>query len=205
MVLLIDSTNAKRRQREIRQTQRVRKSVFVDRLHWNVPVVDGEYEIDQYDTDDAVYLTNIDRASGDHLASVRLLPTTGPYVLGDLFPSLCEGDPPSEPQTWEITRLCTTPGLDREIAAKARHKLAVALVEYGLLHGIERYVCVIGVEHISALIAPGWKSTPLGPPQLIDGAWLGAFALGIAPATLDLMTLRWGGRLPVLRTELVAA
>ena len=35
---------------------RDRKKIFVDALKWDVPVVDGQYEIDQFDTDDAIYL-----------------------------------------------------------------------------------------------------------------------------------------------------
>nr|WP_298188955.1 acyl-homoserine-lactone synthase [Novosphingobium sp.] len=32
-----------------------RKAVFVDLLGWNVPVVDGKYEVDQFDTPSARY------------------------------------------------------------------------------------------------------------------------------------------------------
>ncbi len=198
MVLQIDRTNASDYEALLNEMHRVRKAVFVDRLGWDVPVVEGEYEIDQFDTENAVYLINIDEATGQHLASVRLLSSTKPNVLTDIFAALCQGGPPNSSDTWEITRLCTSPGLPRDVAARARHKLAVALVEYGLLHGICRYTCVIEVQNIPTLIAPGWCCNPLGPPKTINGAMLGAFALSIVPTTLDLMVERWGGSLPVL-------
>lgn len=176
----------------------VRKAVFVDQLGWDVPVIDGHYEVDQFDTDEAVYLINFDPETGKHLASVRLLPTTRAHILGDLFPQLCVEEPLRDEETWEITRLCTTPGLDRVVAAKARHKLAVALVEHALLHGITRYVIVIEIHHLSALIAPGWRYRPLGPPTQVGAQMLGAFELGITPTTLELMRARWGGEYPVL-------
>ena len=34
-----------------------RKRVFIDLLHWDVPVVNGRYEIDEFDGIDTVYLT----------------------------------------------------------------------------------------------------------------------------------------------------
>jgi N-acyl-L-homoserine lactone synthetase len=198
MVLLVDRTNAGEHGEVLHEMHRVRKAVFVDRLKWDVPVVDNEREIDQFDTENAVYLVNIDEATGRHLASVRLLSSTGPHVLGDIFAELCQGGPPNSSDTWEITRLCTSPGLPHEIAARARHKLAVALVEYAVLHAIRRYTCVIEVQHIPSLIAPGWCCNPLGPPKEFNGVLLGAFALSIVPTTLELMVKRWGGALPVL-------
>ena len=61
---------------------RDRKTVFVDRLGWQVPVVNGDLEIDQFDGDDAIYLIAVDEAGG-HAGSLRLLPTAGPHLLAD--------------------------------------------------------------------------------------------------------------------------
>lgn len=44
-----------------------RKRVFVDLLGWNVPVVAGRYEIDQFDDGHARYLV-LTTATGDHLS-----------------------------------------------------------------------------------------------------------------------------------------
>lgn len=68
-----------------------RKRVFVDLLRWDVPVLVGRYEIDQFDNDCAVYIVIAD-AEGEHLASVRLLPTCRDHILGTIFPELCEGE-----------------------------------------------------------------------------------------------------------------
>jgi acyl-homoserine lactone synthase len=198
MVLLVDRSNAAQHQALLDQMHRVRKQVFVDRRKWPLPVIDGQFEIDQYDTEHAIYLINEDKATGEHLASVRLLSSARPYLMGDIFPGLCQDGAPRCADTWEITRLCNTPGLERERARKARHKLAVALVEYAVLHGITRYTCMIEVANIPTLIAPGWCSTPLGPPKEIDGELVGAFSLAMSPTTLQLMIERWGGAFPVL-------
>lgn len=49
-----------------------RKRLFVDLFGWDVPVVDGNYEIDQFDNVHTVYLIASDE-NGGHAASIRLL------------------------------------------------------------------------------------------------------------------------------------
>src|SRR3546814_10670155 len=83
---------------------RDRKRQFVDQFGWDVPVVAGQYEFDQYDGDDADYLIAVD-GEGGHAGSMRLLPTIGPHLLADHFAGLCEGDIPGGPHVMEITRL----------------------------------------------------------------------------------------------------
>jgi N-acyl-L-homoserine lactone synthetase len=198
MVLVLDATTSFRHSAVRQDMHRVRKVVFVDRLQWRVPVVDGEYEIDEYDAGGAVYLIAVDRETGEHLASVRLLPSTEPHILGDFYDSLCEGGAPRCSEVWEISRLCATPGLPRDRELRARHKISTALIEYGLLHGITRYTCVLNVEWLPTLLAPGWPCEPLGPPKSIAGELLGAFAISISAATLQAFLGRWGGSFPVL-------
>src|SRR3546814_1635904 len=43
---------------------RDRKRQFVDQFGWDVPVVAGQYEFDQYDGDDADYLIAVDGEGG---------------------------------------------------------------------------------------------------------------------------------------------
>lgn len=57
-----------------------RKRVFVDLLKWQVPVLAGRFEIDQFDTASAEYLILTDEA-GAHRASARLLRTEGSHIL----------------------------------------------------------------------------------------------------------------------------
>src|SRR5690242_6135136 len=67
---------------------RDRKAVFIDRLGWNLQTIDGNREIDQFDTPDAVYVVEAN-AEQRHLASLRLLPTTKPHLMSEVFPFLC--------------------------------------------------------------------------------------------------------------------
>src|SRR3546814_6800436 len=57
-----------------------RKRVFVDLLGWDVPVLAGRFEVDQFDDVHARYLVLTDR-QGSHLGSARLLDTRRPHIL----------------------------------------------------------------------------------------------------------------------------
>ena len=165
---------------------RDRKTVFVDTLGWDVPVVEDCFEIDQFDDEHAVYLIVSDRTRSRHLASVRLLPSERPHILGDIFPQLCAGPVPRDVGTWEITRLCLSPSLGSvRQAMLVRRELALGLIEYALANGIDRYTQVHLVSHLSQLLAVGWDCEPLGFPVDVNGQSLMASAIAISPAALD--------------------
>ena len=103
-----------------------RKRVFVDLLKWEVPVLDGRFEIDEFDDPHATYIIVTD-SNGQHLASARLLDTTRPHLLGSLFPKLCAGAVPAGPDVTEITRFC----LDRSLGASNRLRVRNPLPSRG--------------------------------------------------------------------------
>ena len=88
-----------------------RKSIFVDLLKWDLPVIEGRFELDEFDDSHATYLI-VAGEDGDHLGSARLLPTIRPHILGSLFADLCAAPPPTGPQVFEITRFCLSRGPD---------------------------------------------------------------------------------------------
>jgi acyl-homoserine lactone synthase len=183
---------------ELAAMHRDRKRLFVDILKWDVPVVDEVYEIDQFDTDDAVYLLAVDPRTGRHTGSMRLLPTTRPHLLSAFFSELCDDAPPVSDDTWEITRLCLVPSLSAGERLRVRHQLVTALVEFGLLYGVSCYTCVCETSFLSQILAMGWDCEPLGLPQRVGGQVLGALALNVTPATLQLFRSQWGCPFPVL-------
>lgn len=181
-----------------------RKRIFVDSLKWDIPVVEDKFEIDQFDNDDAVYLLALDAAKQTHLGSVRLLPSSKPHLLGDVFPMLCDQGVPRGDDIWEITRLCTAPHLRGREAWLARSYLAVGMVEFALLYGISKYTCVAETSWLSSIMAVGWECEPLGLPQEINGESVGALLINITPATLQLFRMKMGWRHPVLELDAIA-
>jgi N-acyl-L-homoserine lactone synthetase len=83
-----------------------RHKVFVQRLHWEIPGVshDTTSEWDKFDGDATVHLVALS-ADYEVCGCARLMPTTGPYLLRDVFPELAgPGSLPSLPSIWEMSR-----------------------------------------------------------------------------------------------------
>jgi acyl-homoserine lactone synthase len=119
-----------------------RKRLFVDLLGWDVRVLAGRYEIDTFDGPDATYIAALD-GSRDHLASLRLLPTTGPHILGDLFPQLCDGAVPRGPAIAEITRLCLPLRVRAGRRLQVRNQLISAMADHALQAGLRALTGVV--------------------------------------------------------------
>ncbi len=155
-----------------------RKQVFVDLLRWDVPVLGGSWELDQFDTEDARYIILADQHSR-HLASARLLATDRPHILNTLFPALCEGPVPCDPATLEITRFCIDRGLKAAARRRARNQLVTALAEHAIAHGIARYTAVAELRWAQQVLGFGWRCMPLGMPLAHESGTLMALAIEI--------------------------
>jgi acyl-homoserine lactone synthase len=164
-----------------------RKSVFVDLLKWDVPVVDGRFEMDRFDDDLAVYVIVTD-PEGRHLGSARLLQTMRPHILDTLFPNLCADRPPRGAGILEITRFC----LDRDRHATerriARNRLVSAMVDYAIDNGIHAFTGVAETSWLQQVLAFGWKCKPLGLPRSVNGRMLGAIRIEIEENTPALLS-----------------
>jgi acyl homoserine lactone synthase len=149
-----------------------RHKIFIERLGWQLPVRDG-LERDQFDRSDTIYVVaRSDR--GDICGCARLLPTTAPYLLGEVFPQLMNGLPaPSARDVWELSRFAaveveanlTTP----QDAAKMSKALLAAAVAIAAEHGAARLITVspLGVERL--LNRFGVNAHRAGPPVYVDG------------------------------------
>lgn len=163
-----------------------RKEVFIDLLKWDLPVLAGKFEVDQFDDPDAEYLILLEDGV-QHRASARLLRTDRPHLLDGLYPHLCASPVPSGPAIREITRFC----LDRHQRAvarrSARNQLVTALVDYALLHGITEYTGVAEQEWFEQIRDFGWKCEALGQPFRHDGRSLVALHIQIDRETPELL------------------
>jgi len=153
-------------------------------------VVDGQYEIDQFDNADAIYLIVADE-DGEHAASIRLFPSIRPHMLGTLFPHLCPFGVPVDEATWESTRLCLPQRHGAERRRTLRNMLFSAMVDVALERGIERYTGVIPDSFRKEVLSLGWQAEPLGPAVRISGGPIGAFLIHVRPDTPQ--RLAWTG------------
>ena len=186
MVFVAEHTRHPFESAPLRAMFEARKRVFVDLLKWDVPVIDGRYEIDQFDDDHAAYIIVPDQEGG-HAGSARLLKTIRPHILDTLFPDLCAAEPPRGAAILEITRFC----LDRSLGARerleTRNLLVSALVRYALDHRIAAFTGVAEMSWLQQILAFGWRCRPLGLPRRIDGTMLGALRIDITAETPALL------------------
>jgi acyl-homoserine lactone synthase len=193
MIHVIDHQNADAHQPLLRTMFADRKRLFVDLFGWEVPVVDGQYEIDQFDDAHTLYLIAAEN-DGTHAASIRLYPSTRPHMLGTLFPHLCPLGVPADQGTWESTRLCLPQRHGAERRRALRNRLFAAMVDVALARGIERYTGVIPEAFRKEVLAMGWRAEPLGPAVRIPGGPIGAFQIHIDRDTPR--RLQWSGIYP---------
>lgn len=86
-----------------REVFALRNQVFAERLKWQVVSLSG-MEVDRYDLMNPWYVT-IENDNQKVIGTWRALPTTGGYMLRDIFPELARGeDIPNDPSIWEISR-----------------------------------------------------------------------------------------------------
>ncbi|WP_420406516.1 acyl-homoserine-lactone synthase [Hoeflea sp.] len=146
MIITVESVDRDQHPKLIDEMYRMRAEVFSGRLGWNVTVSDGR-EIDRFDDENPLYLLSLDEASGELRGAVRLLPTTGPNMLRDVFPLLMPGGTIESPLIWESSRFAVNPGIlaDRE-RRDANHIVNRVTVE--LLCGIVEVCQAAGMEHV---------------------------------------------------------
>lgn len=155
-----------------------RKALFVDLFGWDIPVINGHYEIDSYDSDQTVYLVAAD-ASGDHAASLRLMPSEQPHMLAEVFPHLCPAGVPVGPRIWESSRLCLPQRHGADGRRELRNALISAMVDFALDRGIDSYTGVLPAKFRNEVVTMGWLAEPLGPATRDASGSIGAFAAHI--------------------------
>lgn len=201
MIHVIDNHSAAGNRKLLLSMFADRKRLFVDLFHWELPVVDDQYEVDQFDTPLAVYLI-VAEADGSHAASIRLFPTTQPHMLNTLFPQVCPLGVPADERTWESTRLCLPQRHGAERRRALRDQLLSTMVDVALARRIERYTGLIPEAFRKEVLAMGWQAEPLGPAVRVAGSLVGAFLIHIRQDTPE--RLRWSGVYPQAAAQVAA-
>ena len=166
---------------------RCRAFVFHERLQWEVKVSDG-YERDVFDDEDPLYLVSVDPISGEYWGSLRLLPTTGPNMLRDVFGVLLDGGDVIESATiWESSRICALPkeGQPAPVGGGVNYALAELLVgigEVAILADLTQIVSVFDARIFRVLKAARCEPKLIGKPHRIGDtmSYAGLFDTGEA-------------------------
>ncbi len=157
---------------------RYRYDVFVRQLGWKLQSL-PEFEFDQFDHSDARYVL----AEGDDGAingCARLLPTTQPYLLSEVFPELLDGQgAPCRSDIWELSRFAAVdirvPGnKGRQLSGDFAIDLLKSVMGYAKSFGVSQLVSVTPVSVARLLIRGGIRFEMIAPPQVRDNFTLAA-------------------------------
>ncbi|WP_417450777.1 acyl-homoserine-lactone synthase [Kordiimonas sp.] len=178
MIHVVSAHNRGEYKSYLRQMWQQRYDVFVEKMGWSLDCADG-VERDQFDRLDTVYLLCIDDA-GRLKGGMRLLPTTKPHLMSELFSGLCADGVPAGETTWEISRFYSLTGrhmmLERD---KTASELICGLYEYALANAIEKVSCVASMVLFPTILKAGWDVTPLGLPTVTDEEVILAFLIDL--------------------------
>jgi N-acyl-L-homoserine lactone synthetase len=141
---------------------RHRKAVFIDRLGWSIPPTDGDYEIDEFDREDTVYICSL-LPSGELAGSVRLINTTTPHMAVGPFSAMFPDVTVRSPTIWEGTRFAVPD--DRRLQPNGVSRAACEVLLGLCLFGLE-----YGVSQLTAIYEP-----PLA--RLFKKCWMTHFVL----------------------------
>jgi N-acyl-L-homoserine lactone synthetase len=198
-IKLVDADTRLRFSKHLIEMHHDRKRVFVDQLGWKLPSAGSWLEVDEFDNEYTVYLIACSAHDDRHLASVRLLPTTGPHMLNTIFADLSEGGPVVGEDVWESSRFTIAPlGLRGTEVMRLSQYLALAHVEFALLNDIRRYTMIGEINRVATVCAMGWKVRPLCLPTDCGGKKVVSMEVSIDEDTLTNMRRRFGIDEPVL-------
>lgn len=149
MILVIDALNRHRFGSVLDDMYKLRARVFKDRMGWDVTVRNGR-EFDLFDDLDPAYLVALDDAY--HVVGCnRMLQTTGPHMLADVFQDILCGEPPLRSATvWENTRFC----IDTDRIKRTADGRSVSYTACELMAGIAEYAYDSGISDVISVVDP---------------------------------------------------
>ena len=179
---------------------RLRYKIYVLERKWAALDRPDKREIDQFDTDETVYLLGLEGRS--IIAGMRLVPTMMPTQLGVLFPKLSLDGPVRRPDVYELSRIFVIPSRRGEHAGpRAEAVIQAATMEYGLSIGLSAFTIVTESWCLPRLLDQGWVTRPLGPPFDIDSISTVAVSVDVNEQALTMICARRSVPMPLLFVE----
>lgn len=168
----------------------LRHSVFVEKMNWEVLRRPNGLERDEFDHTDAVHMALV--RNDKLLAYSRILPTTRPHLLSDVYPELMHGKPlPRAPDVWEWTRLCAINDPETGLATPVR-AMMVAVAEISLILRASRFIAQGEPGWVGRLNRLGWAAKPIGITSHYGGLPVAPLEARATIATIEVSRRRLG-------------
>ncbi|HEY0107506.1 MAG TPA: acyl-homoserine-lactone synthase [Rhizomicrobium sp.] len=198
MLYLVDRRNREEFLPQLEEMFRIRHAIYVEGRGWRaIARADGR-EIDQFDTEDASYLLGLNEQGGV-TSGVRLLPTTGPHLMRDVFAhTVTWGRVPCDARVFEMTRYFVWGDVRGDARRQAVREVFCGIVEYALAHRLSHISVVCDTFFVPRLLEAGWKLHHLGLPTDYPEGVCAAVLLEVTPQRLAEMRARLGASGPAL-------
>ena len=188
MIVLVQGTYSNIHSKLVDSMFQLRAKIFADRLGWDVNVKNG-IERDGFDDINPLYLLSIG-AQGQLNGSLRLLPTTGPNMLADVFSKILdEGDDVRSPLIWESSRFCVSADAGAERTGNRLNyttgELLAGLCEVGMVAGLQSIVTVYDARIKRVVRIAGCEGIEIGTPTKFGKVT--AYA-GLFPTDMDMLS-----------------
>jgi N-acyl-L-homoserine lactone synthetase len=205
MIVYIEAAERQKNQQRIFEYFKLRRKVFCDHLRWVEPRPDG-LERDAFDEMDNVYILNVDEYQGNVTGGVRLMPTTGPTLIHDVWRDMLpDPDDFRSPNIWEATRFCvdeaSSASRKGSFVNRATLALSLAVMDFGAANGITHVIGVCERKFFDMASAYGADAEIISTKRDTNGVEIGC---GIWSTSAELQTLEWardfvGCRAPVMQ------
>ncbi|MCG9576088.1 GNAT family N-acetyltransferase [Vibrio tubiashii] len=174
-MIYISGASSELQSSEVLDLYNYRYDVFIEHLEWDIVTGFGSTELriekDQFDTDETIYVVAKD-SQKQIVGCARLLPTTEPYLLKDVFPELLNGmEAPCTSDVWELSRFTS---FDRnkpedlqsptQFSAETTVQLLKKTLEVARSYGAKKLITVSPVAVERLLRRENFSATRLGPP-----------------------------------------
>jgi len=193
---VVTSENLHLYQSEFDEFLRRRHEAFVVRKRWRPPSDDGR-ERDEFDTDKATYILGLE--DGQVVTSARLIPTTEPHLVSEVFPQLCERNGvPRHPDWAEWTRTFVVQK-ERHLGLKGTFtQLCAAVMQYAVEEGLSAVGGVQEAYAMPRLGRFGWKLLPQGLARGFGDETYIVTYIEVSEAALASIRTVLGGEWPAL-------
>lgn len=174
------------------QMFRHRREEFHDRLGWDLKIDNLGREMDEYDGLNPAYVILVDE-SRNHLASGRLLPTTGRTMIGEVFSGVVEPKEYVSDQTWEVTRVFVA----RRDSSSVRKAAALMWggCRLGMSAGVHSFISITPRFMARVFATCGWTAKVLQTGQDRQNNEICACRWALNNDILDILKRRTGSLL----------
>lgn len=171
MICYVPPSSIEYYKNEIHDLFKLRKSVFVDRLGWNLKT-ENNLEIDEFDHCEAHYILIISNQSRKVIGGVRLTPIISPNLTMDIFSNMINSDlmPKLNPSIWESSRffISSTNEEEKGVIRKYTCELFYGMIKYGIMNNFQMILTMTDIRVERILRMCGWELKRLGPIKEID-------------------------------------